>query len=333
MAKITGGRINLGVAREAARGTCLLPTFWIPWTTIDFEDKVTSINSAEALGVICDSHEKHNVEKYGQGSIEGEVRDDSFGLYLYALMGTLTGSVAVVASSYDHTFNIANTNQHTSLTLTTEDPNGDRQWCLAMINTMELNVVLGEYVKYNIEFISRHSHPTAADHDIGSFGVEHKFRCIDAYILLAANRAAVDVLDKTDRVKIQSLRLTFNKNILRKHMTGTIEMDDAINQAFSVEGEFTLPYEDQVYRALMNLNTYQAMKIVIENQEVALADGAAIHPSITINLPRCGFYDWTPDRPVGELAEQTIGFKGYRDHANDEDCVYSIVLRNDTITY
>lgn len=329
MSKIIGSRINLGVARETTRGACLNPVFWIPWVTLNFEDKVKTINSMEALGVIDDSHEKFVTEKWGEGDVEGEVRDDSFGLYLYALLGTCN-SAAVVANTYDHTFTLANTNQHTSLTLTTEDPNGDKQFCLAMINTLELRLELGEYVKYLINFISRQSHDTASDSDKGSFGVEHKFRCIDAEIKLAATRA--DLASAT-QIKIQSLRITFNKNVLRKMMLGSISPDDLINQAFAVEGEFKLPYEDQTYRNLMNANTYRAMQIQIRNEEVTLSDGAGYYPTITITLPRVGFYDWTPDRPKGELAEQTIAFKAYRDHANSEDSVYSIVLRNDTAAY
>jgi len=327
MAKITGGRINLGVARETTRGTCVNPTYWIPWVNFGFDDKVLSKNSLEALGVIDDSHEKHVLEKWGEGVVDGEVRDDSFGLYLYALLGTCS-SANVAGSTYDHTFTLANTNQHTSLTLSTEDPNNDKQYCLAMVSSMDINLVLGELVKYSINFISRESHDTAADSDKGSFGVEDKFRCVDATFKLAANRAGLSGASAT---KLQSLTISFNKNLLRKHMLGTVSPDDIINQAFAVEGSFTLPYEDQTYRNLMLDNTYQAMELEVKNESVTYGDGS--NPTITITLPRCGFMDWTPSRPKGTLAEQTIGFKGYRDHANSEDSVYSIVLRNETASY
>ena len=270
MSKIIGGRINLGVARETARGTCLKPTYWIPWVTLNFDDKVTRVVSGEALGVIDDSHEGYNVEKWGEGDIEGEIRDDSFGLYLYALLGTLS-TANVAGSTNDHTFTLANTNQHTSLTLSTEDPNGDKQFCLAMINTMAINLTLGEIIKYNIGFLSRGSHDTAVDSATGNFGVEDKFRCTDAEIKLAAARGD---LAAASEISVQNLSITFNKNILRKHMLGTIQPDDLINQAFSVEGQFTLPYEDQTYRNLMHSNTYQAMEIKLENEDVTYGDGS-----------------------------------------------------------
>ena len=330
MAKIIGSRINLGVAREAARGTCLKPQRWVPWVNLGFTDKVTAINSGEALGVLEDSHEKFVVEKYGEGDIEFEVRDESFGYFLYALMGTLTTSTAVVANSYDHTFNLAQTNQHQSLTLSTEDPNGDKQFCLSMIDSLTINCALGEYVKSTIGFISKGSHDTAVDSATGDFAVEHKFRAQDIEFKLATTRAG---LGAAALVKLQSLSITVNKNILKKQMLGTVQPDDLINQGFSVEGEFTLPYEDQTYRSLMLDNTYNAMEIVIENNDVELADGAGVNPTISIVLPRVGFYDWTPDRPKGELAEQTIGFKGYYDFANTENSIYSIVLRNDKANY
>ena len=330
MAKIIGSRINLGIAREATRGVCLKPARWCPWVTLGFDDKVTTKDSEEALGVIEDSHEKFVVEKYAEGDIEGEVRDESIGYFLYGLLGTLTGSVAVVASSYDHTFNLANTNQHQSLTLSTEDPNGDKMFCMSMIDSLAINCVLGEYVKFTTGFVSRGSVDTNVDSATGDFAVENKFRAQDVEFKIASARG--DLAAATAK-KLQSLSITFSKNLLRKHMLGTVQPDDIINQAFGVEGEFTLPYEDQTYRNLMLNNTYNAMEIKITNTSTTLADGAGVYPTLTITLPRCGFMDWTPERPKGELAEQTIGFKAYRDHANSEDSVYSIVLRNDKTNY
>lgn len=329
MARIIGSRVNLGVARETTRGTCVNPAFWIPWVNFTFDDKVTSVDSAEALGRIEDSHEKFVVEKYAEGDIEGEIRDDSFGLYLFGLLGA-DSPAAVVANSYDHTFTLANTNQHTTLTLTTEDPNGDKQYCKAAINTFELNAALGEYVKYNIGFMARGSHDTKSDSTKGSFGTEAKFRAQDITLKLDPTRAG---LATASQIKIQSLRFTVNKNVLRKQMLGTISPDDFINQMFSVEGEFTLPYNDQTYRNLMLNNTYNAMQIQLRNESTTLADGAGVFPTLTITMPRCGFMDWTPTRPKGELYEQTIGFKAYRDHTNSESSIYSIVLRNDVAAY
>lgn len=330
MTKIIGGRINLGIAREATRGVCLKPFRWTPWVTFGFDDKVTTKDSEEALGVIEDSHAKDVIEKYAEGDIEGEIRDESIGYFFYALLGTLTSSAAVVASSYDHTFNTANTNQHQSLTLSTEDPNGDKMFCLAMINTLAINAVLGEYVKFTTGFISKGSVDTAVDSNTGDKGLEHKFRAQDVRIKLATNRAG---LAAASEIKVQSLSLTFTKNLLRKQMLGTVQPDDIINQSFMVEGEFQLPYENQTYRDLMLNNTYNAIEIKLTNTSVTLTDGAGVYPTITIVLPRCGFKDWTPDRPKGELVEQTIGFKAYYDYANTENSVYSIVLRNDKTDY
>jgi len=330
MTKIIGSRINLGVAREATRGVCLKPQRWVPWVSFGFDDKVTTKNSEEALGRIEDTHAKDVVEKYAEGDIDGEIRDESIGYFLYSLLGTLTGSVAVVANSYDHTFNLANTNQHQSMTLSTEDPNGDKMFCMAMIDRFAIDAVLGEYARFTSGFISRGSVDTAVDSATGDFEVENKFRSQDIEIKLAANRAG---LGAASNLKVQSLNITFEKNLLRKQMLGTVQPDDIINQSFAVEGEFTLPYEDQTYRNLMLANTYNAIQITLTNKSTTLADGAGVYPTITIVLPRCGFMDWSPERPKGELAEQTIGFKAYRDHANSEDSVYSIVLRNDKANY
>ena len=138
MAENIGRLINLGVARETSRGVGVAPTFWFPRTTFGFNDRVLRLNSSEVHGHIDDSTDSFIAEKFADGSIEGEVKSDGFGLFLYAIMGAVSSGSS--SGAYAHTFTTSNTNQHTSLTLGVDGPNVQKQFELAMLNSLTINI-------------------------------------------------------------------------------------------------------------------------------------------------------------------------------------------------
>lgn len=325
MSKYIGGLTQVGLARETTRGTPVIPAFTVPWVNFGFDDKVSTYRSEEALGNLDDSAEQYIGERWGEGDFEGEIRDKSFGLILYALMGTDTPAGA---GPYQHVFTVLQSSAHPSLTLTVDDPSGagDYQFPLTMINKLSLDIKLGELIRYSVGFMSKGSESAAAF--TGAPTAENKFVPTQMTFKLAANRAGIAAATP---IKVQNLKIEFNKNLLRKHFLGSASADDILNQTFSVEGSFQLPYEDQTYKNYMLNNTYKAMSIKIMNNDVALSGGGS--PYIEIILPRVGFFDWTPARPKGALHEQTIGFKAYRDVTNSENAVYTITLQNSQATY
>ena len=324
MAKIIGARIAAGFGKETTRGTAVAPTFWIPWVNFTFDDKVQKYTSQEALGVLDDAAEEFVGERWGEGDFEGEIRDKSFGLLLYALFGTVNSAVKET-TAYNHTFTISQTNQHQSLTVAIDDPNTDLQFPLVMIEKLALDIILGQLVRYNATFISKGSESSNVSKSIT---VENKFVPTQVTIKLASTRAG---LAAASAVKVQSLKLNVMKNLKRKHFLGSLSPDDIINQAIGIEGTFELPYEDQTYRNYMLNQTYMAMSIDILNTGVTI--GATSNPRLQIIFPRCSFRDWTPNRPKGELYEQVIGFKAMRDVTNSEDLMYQTILTNTQTSY
>lgn len=336
MAKIIGARVNLAIAKETVRGEADSPAvttlYWLPWTGFTFDDKVTKYVSQEALGVIDDSADQYITERWGEGDIEGEIRDKSFGLLLYALLGTK--AVAANGSAYNHTFTLAQTNQHQSLSMWVDDPNKDYVFELMMLDNLEVTIETGKLATFTAGFLSRPSQTTSMTAGINSIPAkstlagENKFVASNASIRIATDR---NNFGPAPEISVQNLRITFTKNLMRKHVLGSAQPDDIINQAMSVEGTFQLPYQDQIYKDYALQDTYRALQIKLENRAVTLSAG--VNPQIVITLPRVGFYDWTPERPKGELYEQTIGFRAFRDMTNTEDLVYSIVLTNAVASY
>jgi glycine cleavage system H lipoate-binding protein len=67
------------------------------------------------------------------------------------------GSVSTTSSggAYEHEFSVAENNQHQSLTIGVADDTQDKQFPLAMVNTVEIGAEVGDFVKANIEFRSK----------------------------------------------------------------------------------------------------------------------------------------------------------------------------------
>jgi len=332
MTKIIGGRVNVGISRETTRGQGLTPTYWLPWTGLDFDDKAEKYMSEEALGVIDQSADEYITEKWGEGTIEGEIRDKSFGLLLYAALGTCNS--AANGAAYNHTFTVAQTNQHTSLAIFFDDPNSDYMFELAMMDNLEVTIETGKLATFVAGFISRPSQTTSFVAGVNNvptkatLATENKFIASNASIRIATDR---NNFGGAPEVSVQDCRITFTKNLYRKHTLGSTEPNDIINQTIAVEGSFTLPYDSKMYKDFALQNTYRALEIKMENRAVDL--GGGINPVIRIQLPRVGFNNWTPERPKGELYEQTINFRAFRDVTNNEDLIYNIILTNAVASY
>ena len=337
MAKIIGGRINVALSRETTRGVAsdpgTTPLYWLPWTSNSFYSRQEKYKSGEALGVIDDAADQYITETWGEGNIEGEIRDKSFGLLLYAALGTC--NTGAHGAAYDHTFTVAQTNQHTSLSIFFDEPNGDAMFELAMLENLEITIEVGKLAMFTAGFVSRPSQTTSITAGIhagvplmSSLASENKFVATNASIRIAADRNA---FGPAPEILVQNCRLTFIKNLRRKHMLGSAQPDDIINQSIAVEGSFTLPYESKMWEDLNLDNTYKALEIKMENRSRDL--GGGVNPVIRIQLPRVGFFNWTPERPKGELAEQTINFRAFRDVTNNEDLIYNIVLTNAVVSY
>src|SRR5215471_20484915 len=125
MSKGIGRLIQVGTARETTRGTAISSaTFWNPWNDLTLDEKKEFASDAQSYGVIEDSVQLTQVKQWAQGTLMGNVLDQSFGLILYAMFGTLTSHSTHAGESavWDNIFNIGETAQHQSLTFFLHDP-------------------------------------------------------------------------------------------------------------------------------------------------------------------------------------------------------------------
>lgn len=316
MAKFVGRRGTVGLAKEATAGTIVKPTaIWLPYTDIDFDDKIEQAVEESSLGRIEDSDAAHVVQKFGEGEIEGDLYDKEIGPILTSLLGaspTTTGG-----PTYAHTYALSNTNTHQSLSLSYEDPNHAKIFPYAVVNNLEISVEQNSPVTYTAGFVSRVARDwTASDITPDFTAMGNKFLHQHAIVKVAS---AIGGLGAATPISVKELSVEFQANTEVDSVLGTVEPEAVLNHQLAIEGTLKLNFEDQTYRRYFLDNTYRALEITFSR---------ASNSSLQFQFPRVSFSEWEQDRSLDDIVTQEIQFKAHYDAANADAAVETAVLTN-----
>lgn len=150
--KIIGRQFQVGIGKETTRGTVAAPGFWVPFNDLTIDEKQDKVFDSQAYGIIEDSVAALTTKKYVEGTLSANLYDSTFGLVLYALLGTLTSHAAHSGESviYDNIFNVAESAQHQSLTVAIHDPASGQDYAHAntVISKLEIKYALKQFVQY-----------------------------------------------------------------------------------------------------------------------------------------------------------------------------------------
>lgn len=333
-----GRRVQLGIAKEGTRGAGASPDYLVPNVSFDFKDDVVKADSAAGLGRLEDSEETFVTTQFGSGSVEGEIRASSFGLFLYGMLVAQGGSGYSVAgptdSAYTHSYALANSNTHQALAFLVSDPDKTELHKLVMLDSLEIRSELDEVVMYTATFLGKKNVTSGLTQ--ATIEDEPKFTKKHLSFKIAAT---VGALAAASEIRLKSLRLTISKNVILDDVLGTVQPIDIFNRQISVEGEITLNYADQSgvidaesLRDYMILDTNWAVEIKLTNDDETIGAGST-NPSLTIQMPKVSFFDWAPDYSLDEIVAQTVSFKGHYDTANSLAVISTCDLVNGVITY
>src|SRR3990167_704022 len=333
MAKHIGRRCSLGVAKEATRGTAVNPTFWVPFSTISFDAKTDKARSVGSFGLIQDADDEYIVGQRSEGDLEFEMTDKYIGLFLLSFFGSVSSAVKET-TAYDHTFTIANTNAHQSLSILAHDPIGSSGYAtdqmmfpLSVIDSIKINVEPQGIVMMTVGFkggaMKSWSNQTTAFTAVGN-----KFLAQHLNLKIAANLAA---LGAASVIYPKAFEITLTQNTIPDFVVGTVQVNDNINQQWMVEGSVTLNRENNTYRDYMIGNTARAMRFDLLNGGTTI--GASSNPELVMDMPRVFFSEWEQDRGLDTIATDKINFKAYYDATNDDQIIDSCVLTNITTSY
>jgi len=320
MSKIAGRLVRLGLGVESTRGVGVAPTIWMPHVNTTLFPKVDEARDIGALGSLADSNDKLVTEKYAEGDITAELRDQSIGYFLYAWLGAVSSSGS--GDEYEHSFSLSESNQHKSLTIVEKSDIVTQMYKLAMLSRFEINVTLDGLVQFTAGILAKNPVTTT---QTPSITAENKFTKKGTKIYIAADLAS---LDAATALETKALTLTSDTGAERDSAHGTVQPVDILNKMMSIEGSLSLNYEDNTLRNYMVDGDTKAVRIDIEDLDTTLDSNT---PRLRIELPKVDFSEWEGNYALEDIVSQTIKFKANYDNTNG--IISTCALRNGMASY
>lgn len=282
MARIIGRLTKIGIGRETVRGTSVVPLYWIPVLDLGFDDKIELKDNESGFGNIANIQDSRITKQWAEGDYSGKIFDKSVGLELVALFGALPTSVQRTTTGvYDNTYAMTQSNQHTSLTAAVAEANYTGRFALAMISDWQLECEVGDYVKRTVSLMSKKS---ATASDTPAYTNENEFTAKDIVVKFAAAGANDATLDSATAVKARTVNLEINKNADTLQVFGSNDVDDVVNKAVEVTGEFEMYYDDRTYQTLAAAGTHQALRIELLDSSKIIGTSGTHNPALRFTM-------------------------------------------------
>lgn len=299
MTKIIGRQFQFGIGKETSRGTVVAPTYWVPFNDLTIDEKQEKVFDSQAYGIIEDTVAALTIKKWSEGSITANLYDHSFGLMLYALLGTLTSHAAHSGETvvYDNIFNVAETTQHQSLTLAVHDPASGQDYAYpnAVISKMEIKYALKQFVQYTASLMGITGTTESAYTPANT--TENRF--VPQYLTLTVGGTAI---------KVKSASISIDTNIEAQEVLGSLNPADFLNKEFKIEGQVEAIWQNEGdFKTAFLANTAQDFKFDLKNTDVTI--GSAANPELILEMPQCYITDLGRPIKVKDLIYQTIKFR------------------------
>ncbi len=304
-----GRLVQVGLGKESARGTAVAASYWTPWNDLTIDEKKEFAVDDQSYGIIEDSTNLTQTKKWAQGSIQGNVLDQSFGLILYGMFGTLTSHSAHSGETivYDNVFNIGESAQHQSLTFSLHDPLSaqDYQYANGVVEKLELSMELKKFISYNASIKAL----SGATHSAFSPSTTTENRFVPQYLTAKFASAYSTITGGGGTsVSLKSAKVTFNANVEDQDVLGSVAPADFLNKEFSVEGTLEAIWQNESdFKTAFMGPTAQAMRLDIKNSDVTI--GSASSPELTLDFPKVTFKELGRPFKVKDLVYQSISWK------------------------
>lgn len=327
MTKFDGRQFNIGIAKEATRGTAVAATYWLQFNTLTVDDTIQVAKNESVLGVIEKGISQDIVVFESKGSVEGNITDLSFGLLLKSIMGTDTVG-AVETGVKDHVFTVLQTAQHPSLTVSVFEPNSNSgtsgyAYPLSVIDELEMTFEISKYSTYKATFMGNKGANKSSD--TLSYVAENLFRPQDGTFKLAANLAG---LSGASAITITKAVVTIKQNTEPDIVIGNTAPVDRLNKEFECSGSLELKYSDRsMIDTYLTADLAQAASFTFANSSVLI--GAASNPTVTIRLAKVKFESVARKVDIKGIVTQTVKFNAFYSLSDTE--MLDITLRN-TVT-
>ncbi len=303
MSKFIGATADVGIKKEAVRGTAETSAdFYLPKMSLTYDDTIEQADDENSIGVIEDMVDRKVVLKVAEGEIEGKISDKAIGLLLYSLLGSKAVS-GPTDSAYTHTFTVAQSSQHQSLTFFVDDGNQDYKYALGMLKSMEIMAEVGKFVNFKIGVRSKIGETATLS---PSYTAENNFLAQHATFKIASTQAGLDAASATN---IRMVNLKIEKNVEDDRALGTVAPVDILNRQIAIEGELELVFDDEAIKTAMLADTVKALRIQLNNTDVLI--GTSSTPKLTIDLHAVKFSNFKRNYSNGDITTASVSFKAF----------------------
>ena len=321
--EIVGRQIEFGVATEASRGSAeTTADKWMRKVTANVVERATHALDDSTRGRLEDGEGRRKVQSHIEGDVEGILHADVIGWLLANIYGVVVTST-VTGSVKSHLFTLRQNIQHASLTLFAKDGSVQQSvFSNAMINTLEINASIDDYVRFNASFLAS---VAASNASSPSYDTEYDFVARDITVKIADTEAGLAGATAT---KVKDLGIKWDQGLIRDHVVGAYTPDDIYNARLMIDGNFTLNFADETFKDLYLGNSAKYMSITIAGE----ADlGSGNNPTITIVLNKVQFMDWNRAGGANELVTEPISFRAFYNPTDSEQS--TVTLKNLTASY
>lgn len=320
-----GRRVGVGLGKETTRGTAVAASYFFPLDDYDYDDKAEVIAREGRRSRIEASFGGDVVKKWGEGSLSGAVYNSGFGLVLLSAFGTDTATTTSGESAvYDHTFSVANSNEHQSLTISTDDSvETDKRYAGAVVTSLEIKGAAGEYLTFNAGFMGNSE---ASATNTASYATEYPFRPQDITFKLAS---AYSGLSGASATSIRSFTFKIEKNVEANYNLGSTSPSNFYNKQFTATLDIEILHADDTYRDLFIAGTTRALQVTCANTGVTL--GTASNPTLRLDMYQGQMVDWSRSISNDDISTETLSFR--LDYSTADSKSIEVLLRNIVSSY
>ncbi len=298
-----GRQYKVGLAKETSRGTAATAGtdgFWMGVDTLDVNPMAEVIRDEQTYGTIENVIDTDVANKWSEGTLEGILDSDSFGLLLLSVMGSVSESADDPEAGVNtHTFTVANSNQHQSLSFNVVDEiGGDLIYPLGVIDSLEVTAELNEYVRFSADFFALDEESATLT---AGYSSPVQFKAGD--ISLEYADATAGLGSGTD-VNARSVSVVLNQNIERNDILGQDSPDDFITTNFGGTIDITKVYEDDTFKDMFTGGSKKAFRVTMEDTAATLGTGT--NPKIEFDLNQVSVTDWSKNYDVDGIVTETF---------------------------
>lgn len=304
-----GRLVQLGITKETVRGTAeTTPSVWLPFTEASADEKITQAFDDQAQGVVENTTDAKIVQQYSELSLKGYISDKSIGYLLLSTLGTVNSAANSDAGGLvkDHTFTVAQSSQHQSLTYFLNDPISavDYKYALGCIDELDISYATGKLVEFDLKIKAKKGVSSTLTPATSS---ENVFKPSNFALKLASTQAG---LTAATAIAVKTFKLKIIKGLESDNVLGSLDPVDYLNKTFEITGEIEAIWQNEAdFKTAFIAGTEQAMRIDLLNSDVTI--GTAAKPELQIDLYKVSFNSLTRPFKVGDVILQTIAFTAH----------------------